>query len=63
MKLFKRSCIFFIVCYIACLITKMAMNKFTFNTNYLMDSLFIAIGATLGWTLSTYLMERKNKKN
>lgn len=52
---------FLIICYIACVITKIMMHKFTFDIDYLIDSLFISFGATLGWFLSTYFLEKKKK--
>lgn len=58
----KEISIFFVVCYVACVITKILMHHFTFTVDYLISSLFIAIGATLGWFLCTYLMEKKDKK-
>ena len=60
---FKEITIFFVVCYVACVITKIIMHHFTFAQSYLLDSLFIAVGATTGWGLCTYLSEKKKKKN
>lgn len=53
---------FFIVCYIACLLTKIAMNRLTFDIKFLIDSLVITFGATIGWFTCTYFQnKRKNK--
>jgi hypothetical protein len=62
MKLFKKICQFVIICYIACVLTKIIMNKFTFNTDYLFESLFITFGITLGWFAYDYFQSKKNKK-
>lgn len=59
MKLFKEICEFAIICYISCVVTKVAMNRLTFNTDYLIDSLFITFGATLGWSLCSYFRIKK----
>ena len=58
MKLFKELSVFFIICYISCLITKIIINRLTFNVDYLLDSLFIAVGATIGWEIA----KKKKKK-
>lgn len=62
MKIFKELSVFFVICYISCLLTKIALNKLTFNTDYLLDSLFIACGATLGWGIATYIQNKKKQK-
>lgn len=59
MKRFKELCEFFIICYISCLLTKIVMNRLTFNYDYLLDSLFIAFGATLGWGIAIYFQNKK----
>lgn len=50
---------FVIVCYISCLITKIAINGLKFNVDYLLDSLFITIGATIGWFTYSYFHDKK----
>ena len=61
MKLFKEICEFAIICYISCVITKIAMNRLVFNSDYLIDSLFITLGATLGWSACMFFQQKKNK--
>ena len=59
---FKEISIFFIVCYIVCVITKTIMNKFAFNSDFLLDSLFIALGSTIGWFLFQFIESKRRKK-
>lgn len=62
MKLFKEISQFVIICYISCVITKIAMNKLTFNYEYLLDSLVITLGATIGWFTFDYFHKKKGSK-
>ena len=61
MKLFKELFEFFIICYLSCLITKIALNKLTFDSIYLIDSLFITLGAEFGWFVCRYFQNRKKQ--
>lgn len=50
---------FFIICYIFCLLTKIAMNRLTFNITFLLDALFITSGCTLGYYIGIKLRRDK----
>ena len=60
MKLFKEICQFVVVCYVSCLLTKIIINGFTFNVDYLIDSLFITFDAAAGWFTCRYFLNKKN---
>lgn len=60
-KRFKEIIVFFIICFIASLITKIALNHLTFSSEYLLDSLFVSLGGTIGWTIATIIINRKKK--
>lgn len=53
--------------YLSSLIVKIIMNRFTFNAEYLVDSIFNAVGVTLGWYGYDYIhnkrLEKKEKNN
>lgn len=61
MKLLKDILNFFIICYIVCLLTKIIINKFVFYNTYLLDSLIISCGTTLGYSIGSYLRIKKEK--
>lgn len=63
MEKFKEITTFAIICYISCLLTKIVINRLTFDTYYLIDSLAITLGATIGWFSHDYFQYRKKKKN
>ena len=62
MKLFKETCAFAVICFVSCLVAKIAINRLTFKSAYLVDSFCVSFGATLGWSLFNYIHQRKNKK-
>lgn len=51
---------FFVICYIFCLLTKIAMNRLIFNPTFLLDALVITSGCTVGYFIGVKL--RKNSK-
>lgn len=55
---FKESIEFFIICYIFCLITKIAINKLIFNSVYLLDALYISLGCTIGYFIGISLRKK-----
>ena len=63
MKLFKEICAFAVICYISCIITKIALNGFSFEFDYLIDSLVITSGSTFGWFIFEYIRSKKNRND
>ena len=61
-KLLKEIPIFIIVCYITCAFTKYLMNNFVFETDFLIDSFFITLGAATGWGIVRYFQIKKENK-
>jgi hypothetical protein len=51
--------VFFVACFAAYLITRLALNKFIFNSSFLLDDLFVSCGATLGWGIVAYFRNKK----
>jgi len=62
MKLFKEIISFFVICYISCLITKIAINGLSFKQEFLLDSCYITLGATLGWFLYDFYQNKKKSR-
>lgn len=62
MKKFKEITIFFIIMYVSSIIVKIFINKFSFNVEYLRDSIFNAIGVTLGWYGYDYIHRKRIEK-
>lgn len=51
--------VFFVACFAAYLITRLALNKFIFNSSFLLDDLFVSCGATLGWGIVSFFRTKK----
>lgn len=62
MKKYKEIIMFFIFMYVSCIIVKIIMNKFSFNVEYLRDSIFNAVGVTLGWYGCDYIRNKKSEQ-
>lgn len=60
MKKYKEIIAFLIIMYVSCIIVKIIMNKFSFNVEYLRDSIFYAVGVTLGWYGFDYINKKIN---
>ena len=61
MKLLKEIIEFIIICYISCLLTKIALNHLIFDKKFLIDSLIITLGAATGWFTCRYFQIKKQK--
>lgn len=62
MKKYKEIVVFLIIMYTFSVIAEIILNKFSFNTEYLSDSIFNAVGVTLGWYGYEYIHKKINLK-
>lgn len=62
MKFLKEICLFIVVCFVTCFLTKMILAGFKFETKLLEDALFITIGASLGWGIVRFIQLKKEEK-
>ena len=62
MRFLKEICLFIVVCFLSCFLTKMILAGFKFSTKVLEDSFFITLGASIGWGIVRYIQLKKEEK-
>jgi len=61
-KLIKDICIELLIMYIAAVIVKILMNKFTFDLNYFIEVIPFVIGISIGAITFEYFNSRRKDK-